>query len=428
MNNQPQIYHGEWWVPAKADPSNHGLFPWVQEGFERHYMGTLTYNGDKDSTLELYRIKSELPYINYYENPVIWGEDLNGNIFTLFSSTIIDYNLSKFTKITYKVPYIIIGEHLLSWKDDYFSSCIVTFPYLRRWALRDNLLYTKIDGRDAFILENIAQKGYLSEATVEESVEWLLQDHLQERIYYPDITITQSTNFVIQAKQGISVSKIKRHITEFAQFLSIALYCEQNAIEATLVSKSTGRKSRLLFKTEPSIDPAFSKLIKFDKLKEKVPSMLKTWHENYNDISPICQYLIQSTRKKSVFDVPDFLIIAQALDGYFKRFEKMKNIKKYEEEIKHLHDFFKNDVEVIQKCEIDAEVFKDSRHKYTHLYPDAEETKAVSGRELLWLTKKGQVLLTCCILKMLGLTNEEINLCCKDSLVEELVRNIPPEI
>ena len=34
MSNNPQIYHGEWWVPAKAEPSN-SMFMTMPEGFEK---------------------------------------------------------------------------------------------------------------------------------------------------------------------------------------------------------------------------------------------------------------------------------------------------------------------------------------------------------------------------------------------------------
>lgn len=156
--------------------------------------------------------------------------------------------------------------------------------------------------------------------------------------------------------------------------------------------------------------------------------MLKLWHENFEKVAPITSYLIQSLKRMNKFDVPDFLIIAQALDGYFKRFEnKEKSAKKehYKKEIEFLLDKFKN-IEAIQKCNIDAEVLKDSRHKYSHLYPDEEESKAVEGIDLYWLTEKCKILLTCCILNMIGLTNEEINLCCKDSPISQIIDSLPP--
>ena len=155
--------------------------------------------------------------------------------------------------------------------------------------------------------------------------------------------------------------------------------------------------------------------------------MLRVWHQNYDKIAPISSYLVDSLRKKNEFSVPDFLIIAQALDGYHKRFVNKKNgkdIKKYEEQIKVLLNQFK-DVQVIQECNIDPEVLKDTRHKYSHLYPDDEKSKAVEGDALYWLTEKCKILLTCCVLNMMGLTNAEIDLCCNTPAIRRMLGYLP---
>lgn len=71
---------------------------------------------------------------------------------------------------------------------------------------------------------------------------------------------------------------------------------------------------------EPSTTPYKVPLVKYDRLADKVPLMLFAWHANFEQLSPICNYLIRSLRYNRFFDAPDFLIIAQALDGYYKRF------------------------------------------------------------------------------------------------------------
>ena len=83
---------------------------------------------------------------------------------------------------------------------------------------------------------------------------------------------------------------------------------------------------------------------------------------------------------------------------------------------------------MLRACNLDAKVLAHSRHNYSHLIPDDETKnveKAVSGEELYYLTRKAIVLLTCCILDNLGLTIDEINICFKDSAVEEIVHDIP---
>jgi hypothetical protein len=155
----------------------------------------------------------------------------------------------------------------------------------------------------------------------------------------------------------------------------------------------------------------------------------KTWHENYSQINPICSYLIRSIKYNTAFDAPDFLIVAQALDGYFKRFvnhREGKDIKQYQHQIKMLLDAFK-DVDVVRRCKLDPSILTQTRHKYSHLIPDDDKkiTMAVDGEELYWLTQKCIVLLTCCILDMLGLTTDEINLCCNNSPVQQIVDSFP---
>ena len=83
MNNNPLIYHGEWWVPAVADYDTRMNFiePKQMMGHETKYTGTLTYYGDKDSILELYHVPSNFHSKHYCQNEVIWGKDANGHVF-----------------------------------------------------------------------------------------------------------------------------------------------------------------------------------------------------------------------------------------------------------------------------------------------------------------------------------------------------------
>ena len=213
--------------------------------------------------------------------------------------------------------------------------------------------------------------------------------------------------------------------------MSIALYCDQSFDSIQLLSANRAQECVLLFKKNVSVDPAFLSLVKFDLLKGKLPSMLIKWHECFDKIAPISSYLIDSLQRKNRFDVPDFLIIAQALDGYHKRFVNKKNGKdhqKYEDGIRILLKQFE-DVECIQKCHINPIILRDSRNFYSHLSPDEEKKSAVDGDDLYWLTEKCKILLTCCILNMLGLTNKEINLCCESqSPIKQIIDSLPLEI
>ena len=86
------------------------------------------------------------------------------------------------------------------------------------------------------------------------------------------------------------------------------------------------------------------------------------------------------------------------------------------------------DVDCIQKCNINPKTLTDSRDFYSHLFPDEEKKSAVESEDLYWLTEKCKVLLTCCILNLLGLTNKEINLCCEQSPISQIIDSLPLEI
>ena len=431
MNTNPQIFHGEWWVPAVVDYDirKNFLEPEKMMGHEKKYTGTLTYYGDGDTTLELYHVPSLLQFSTFGQNRVMWGQDTNGHVFTLFNAQVVNKTIGDFSSTKYVVGLVLMGEHVLSIEDTRFKSCEVHFPYLRNWAFHNDI--TPSNAGTSIYFKTSLGATKLLETINDDGACWKLwQGQSIERNIH-DLTIIQTTTLKIEAVKPLSIGAYLKQIEEFAQFLSIALYGDQNPTEVKFVNKETGRESVLLFKKDASVDPDIFTLIKFDLLKDKLPAMLNQWHNNFDKIAPISSYLIDSLQKKSRFDVPDFLIIAQALDGYHKRFVNKKDgrdVRKYEEQIQILLNQFKS-VKAVKACKIDPVVLKDSRHKYSHLYPDEEKSQAVEGDDLYWLTEKCKILLTCCILNMLGLTNKEINFCCEScSPIKQIIDSLPPEI
>lgn len=426
MKQPSQIFHGEWWVPAVKD-HNVCMFAFRPEqmmGQEKKYTGTLTYYEDEDSTLELYHVPSNYRSKQYCQNEVMWGADANGNIFTLFDIEMKENLTGDFTTTKFEVGLILVGEHILSLDDAQFNRCVVHFTYLRNWAFRNNLTI-EIEGDCLHhVLAKPSMGDALLKAQVENDVNWILFDDIAQNKTRYDLSISQGTNFVVESSEDASIRSYMNHIVEFSQFLSIALYCEQNPSAVSFYNKLTNHSSFLLFEKGDSTKPKSSSLIKFKELKDKIPAMFRAWHENFTNVSPISKYLVDSLRKTKTFDAPDFLIIAQALDGYHKRFVNKKNggkdHRKYEDGIKILLKQFK-DVDYVRDCHIDPIVLKDSRDKYSHLLPDDEKKRAVEGEDLYWLTEKCKILLTCCILNMMGLSNEEINICFRCSPIQEFI-------
>ena len=435
MSKNPQIFHGEWWVPAVADRDTRMTFlqPEGMMGHERKYTGTLTYDGDEDSTLELYHVPSNFHSKHYCQNDVIWGRDSNGNIFTLFNVMMKEKRGFDFSSVTYVVGVILIGEHVLSPSEEWTKRCVVYFPYLNNWMFNETQHFvTAHFSENSFQLNAAFNERKLSDITIDNETYLRLFYRNEIENSIEGYKINRKPYFEIETSTPKSLDYYLKLISEFEQFLSIALYSEQNHSEIEFLDRNGDIREtcKLLVKQEPSEDPSFSSLIKFGILREKLPKMLNTWHTNFEKIAPISSYLIESLQKKNRFDVPDFLIIAQALDGYHKRFVNSKSLinhKKYEDGIKILLKQFK-DVECIQKCKINPQVLTQTRDKYSHLLTDEDKPLAVEGEDLYWLTEKCKILLTCCILNMLGLTNEEINLCCEQSPISQIIDSLPLEI
>ena len=407
----PQIFHGEWWVPAKKVQKTDGFTTYSMSG--KKFTGTLTYNGDSESILELYHIPSDFPSTICLENEVMWGKDANGTIYTLFCVSKKENNKWDFTNTQFFVEFILIGVHVSSRTEICFESCIVQYPYLRNWAFYYNAPHNHI----------------LVDVSMEDGVKWSLRNRVEKQESQYDLTISRKTELLIESLKGLSIDESLEYIREFSQFLSVALYCEQEPSAVYFVEKKTKRILTLLFEQDASVNPKETKLIGFNELYGGVSSMLQTWHKNFESLSPISGYLITSLKKNRYFGAPDFLIIAQALDGYFKRFVGKninERIHRYEKQIEMLLDQFK-DIDVIKKCHIDPVVLKDSRHKYSHLFPDDEPSQAVAGEDLYWLTEKSKILLTCCILDMLGFSTEEINFCCNNSPISKIAEEFETE-
>jgi len=416
MMSAPRVFHGEWWVPAKVVQKSESYTTYMGPG--KKFTGTLTYNGNSESVLELYHVPSDFQSTLYHENEVMWGKDANGTIYTLFCVKIKEQNIWDFTNTLFSVELILIGKHVSSKRDICFESCIVQYPYLRNWAF----------------FGNVPNNHAIIEVSMGDGIKWVLRNKIEKQESPYDLTISRKTELVIEFSRGISVYDGLRLAKEFAQFLSIALYCEQNPTSVHFVDKrepilNIQRQCSLLFERNESCNPN-GDLIKFNELNDKVPLMLSTWYRKYESLAPISGYLIASLKKNKYFGTPDFLIIAQALDGYCSRFveksevpqttcgKRLKN-PSYKDQIKFLLERF-NGVDVIKSCHIDPDVLTDSRHKYSHLLPDEAKPKAVDGEDLYDLTEKSKILLVCCILDLLGLSIDEINLCLNASPIKEI--------
>lgn len=416
QQNIPTTYHALWCCPNKED-----------RFYPEYCMGTLCYYGDRPSLLTLLIPPAQGNISSHSKQyDTLWGKDANQYPYTLFGSTQQEpqWDNIEFSKSEYEVRAILRGRHIDSIHTASYTKCIVEFPHLIDWAHNSRAS----SNANTITIDNTKQEPLLV-AEVEDEVTYrLVANVVQRKNSDYGIDIKQRTTLTIESSKKQSIRWFLQHILEFSNFLSIALYAEQ--AHSSIYFTGDGKYPEhcpLLIELSKSITPN-GYLIDFNKLKERLPMMMKNWHNNYEQLMPITNYLIDSMQSRKYQSSSDFLIVAQALDGYFKRFvngKDGKDTKQYAHQIKKLVEHFK-DVDAIRECNIDAEEMADTRHKYSHLIPDSDTKlkKAVDGEELYCLTLKGKILLTCCILDNLGLTIEEINQCCENKPITHILKEI----
>ena len=415
--NTSKSYQAEWWAPEGSRCFSGERYP-----------GMLTYNREENSTLEIIHSSAGGVFFRFYEKyDVIWGKSANGLCFSLFNVVLV--RQQDFSKSEFVVNYILVGQHVLSLDECRFDLCVASFPHLRDWAYCSRIIDE--DREDNVLVWNLdmRKRDPIVSVEIEKGVQTYLWPTLSYHVSRFLRTVEQTTTYNIEIREKGSIRRYLSLVSEFSEFLSIALFAQQRPNEIKFRNKQDGLYYQFLYKVRPSTNPRGLCLIDYTGVSEKVSSMLTVWHSRYEQVSPIANYLIRSLKNDSPFDAPGFLILAHALDGYFKRFVNKldgRDTQQYKHGIDKLLRRYE-DIEAIQKCKIDSEVLRDSRDKYSHLLPDDVINKAVSGEDLYWLTEKCKVLLTCCILEMLGLDKNEINDCCNSSPIRMIVNSLPIE-
>jgi hypothetical protein len=147
-------------------------------------------------------------------------------------------------------------------------------------------------------------------------------------------------------------------------------------------------------------------LFKHADIEQQFESIYQKYSTD-NSIGQIWSNLIDSLEKKRVFTSNDFLVVAQALDGFAIRFRKEQ---KFLPELQALKEEFKG-INRLKLSDGDLEEANGSRNYYSHILKleKKEKKQALEGAKLFDLTKKLRLLLICCVLDFLGLNKNKIN-------------------
>lgn len=407
-----KTYHGSWWIPTgdtvtEANPCT----------------GTLTIDENNACRLSI----DGVPRMgdNFSSISVFWGRDRRDQIITLFGAELTRWDAPDHEE--YLVRYAIIGQHITSLDESFFDECYAEFPYLQNWTEASLITIPKEIDKQSFAINHGGSKVYV-QGEMDEGIKYKVVDDTWYSTNRLNFLVWKKTQYQLISDKQLSIRAFNDYLREFSQFLSLSLFSKQSPSTIYFKRKDEEETYQLYFVASPSTKPFDYALISIGELKDRMPLFISNYHTVYDKISTLARYLLTSLNEND-FDAPDFLIVAHALDGYFKRFLNKtsatngKDRRKGEDGYKTLVNRFE-DIKAVQKCAIDTEVLIESRDFYSHLLPDGEKPKAAKGNDLIILTQKCKVLLTCCILEQMGMTHKEIGDCIDRSVLQFTVYNV----
>lgn len=412
MSSELLTYKGYWWLPSLPDDQ---------------VAGTLTIDSKGNLRLELYggfglgekgvRFESETDAVIYGRCYAPNGNMKDISLFDCHSA--INLNFSSTFPITrYSCYYALIGYHTLSMNDPIFFEARVEFPELAYWCPPKNITTYINDSSIVVALDTSHETNTMATIELEDGITLNLIQECSYKPDYPKVYIDQATALEIQ-KEGLSGIEVLSKARSFEQFLSLGMLrpvehgkitlrarnCHQE-IKGKMFYHSIEMVTHLYIGENSNTEKMPELLFKHADIEQQFASMFRKYSAE-KSISQIWSNLIDSLEKKRVFTSNDFLVVAQALDGFAIRFRKEL---KFLPELQALKEEFKG-INRLKLSDSDLEEANGSRNYYSHILKleKKEKKQALEGAKLFDLTRKLRVLLICCVLDFLGMDNNKIN-------------------
>lgn len=431
-------YKGYWHLPSSPD---------------KKIAGILTYYPNDKIVLELIgSFEDSIPDLidNFGKKElIIYGDTSCAKEITLvqcFKSANINF-AADFPLVTYTCRYMVIGRHINAWDEKCKYSVCARIPELTYWCHPDAL-----DATYKFEENSKERKLYISFSNQYKNKENIIEEvsidentviRIKKGVDYESSNILltpfieQYTYIEIQKLNKTSIRELIDDICTFEQFLSLATLGYTESTDITLYDEDSfqlvGDEKR--YKEINLIHP-FNKenisvnkkrreyLFYYDAVKDYYPTLLIQWYNAPKELLPIRTHLINSI-KKPIQNSVDFLIIIQAIEGFWWRFRDVDYRSKHiESKGKKSSSKNKNtelntiltelisefsDVAAIKNSNINITGVVHSRHYYSHFMPEEKKPNKLEGLDLIKEARKLKTLLISCILSFIGMEKSVIN-------------------
>lgn len=427
-------YRGFWYLPSAPENSVAGI---------------VTYHPNDKIVLELIGSfgKSFIEiFKNSNEETVIYGKTSDAKNITLlkcYPYSSLNFSAG-FPIVRFSCDYMIVGRHVTGIEEKSQYWAMARIPELTYWCHPEAIEMTlwNADGEEEFSRisfscntknrdkEDVIKEVQINSNTSITLIKGVKFDESKQRL---KPHLEQYTYVEIHKQEPSSIKELLSDIFMFEQFLSFATLNIVKSSSITIYDKDFYQedKKRKYYRAINIIHPFFERqklenkpvstydfLFDYATIKDVYPEILKKWYNEPTELAPIRGHLLSSLERKKVYSSVDFLIVIQAIEGFYRRFRNAKyrkehklsgkaSSKLYPILIELLSEF--SDIELLNRYVIDVDAVVDSRIYFSHFMPKTDKLKTIDGWDLLEEARKLRILLLCCVLSLLGFNNRQIN-------------------
>lgn len=419
MNNKlNEPIYGYWYLPELNENSLPGVLAQKLDGG----FVLKTFGGFHNKKGNLATLKEET-FITVIHG--VSSEDKKISLFQVDVSFRCN-SQSSYAIYEYHCCSILIGKHMLSKEERVFNGVKVRFNLLSYFAppqcvndyikennaIQSSFLLTQKDGEDYSersneIIVSLREEGYkhyeLTKTTEERTTVLILKSNEKMSLNELKYQVRLFTNLLtIACLYEVSVQRF-----DFFDFEDIIEYTtdhsthtEYNYFERGFVSNSYEIGSRNHF------------LFSFEQIQDNFSPFIKNWFPLAEDINTVLYFFIDTLTEKIMHPYKSFSNVIRSVEGfYIHRRKDVSDLKQI------IYDLLQEnrDIDLVRQQRIDVDKIKDTRDYLMHLLPENKKEKRMTEEETIPVVFQLQLLLTTCLLKECGLSQDTINRIYKES-------------
>lgn len=434
-------YKGKWKLPNDED--------WIN--------GTLTFDPEYGGKLELFGTFNP-NFLDQSNKDIILGKTDHGDV-TLIDNWYRTKKVSIQTGVTigiYEPIKIIKGHHFNEEPEIKFRK--VTFKpfHLFQWLAKTGQKHDFSNHGSSFSL-NYEEVPKI-EFTINKNCKGFISFNapLNLKVEYNSVNIREEASVNLVYSNKVNLSKIIEDVTIFVQLITLLSFEQSYPIDITLKDeeyitdyggfkkeKSIGCFYRTAFYDKKhKLRNQGQHIVRYSEIESNFPKIIQNWFNLYHKMEPVIILMLQHFKSKYLFSLDKFMDSIRALESYHRqRFNNERiPIEKYnklvadiksqvvlsEEDEKWLSSRLignepslatrlkdlvtdNQNMYIIEKIkDLNKYCYKatSSRNYYTH-YTKELEKRALKGSKLAELTRTNRALLFSCILKEIGIENEQ---------------------